>query len=89
MTETTDRKPVLVIVVGTLAALLAYVGTYLTTVDPMPVELEVGGGGSGSGVPYVMDAYRLPIDPGMASSFFSPIHEIDRRVRPQIWEPTP
>ena len=77
------RNPSFVLpVTVTLAVLLAlYVGAYFATVEPygdVPwYSLNFVPEGAGPEVDRCLDW------------FFAPIHRLDRRIRPHVWEPTP
>jgi hypothetical protein len=64
-----------------LTALLSlYVGAYFWLVLP----LRFGSLHTGPIAP----AYRIPLaSQGIAGALFAPIHALDRRIRPHVWEP--
>lgn len=75
------------IVVAVLAVLIGgYVGAYCATVNVGALD-----GGEFWPVYYTRDEARtgIPTDGFDYLTFFAPIHWLDRRIRPQVWEPTP
>src|SRR5688572_30111424 len=93
-----DRKPSLILPVAVAALLLlaGYVGAYYAMVDPVPMIIEVEGKTRWEYQYVTVFFYadytqRLPMS--MANrcgepldSFFTPIHWIDRRIRPHVWD---
>ena len=77
------RKPGFVLPVAvTLAVLLGlYVGAYYMTVEPL--LLERTSLGTTNPVVAVANYRRFPA----LGTLFSPIHWLDRRIRPHVWEP--
>ena len=93
MTEKSAQKPGFVLPVAvTLAVLLGlYVGAYYTMVRPDDSYPRPQGA-----KPFALPYYAAPGTmvtnrnyPGDWNRFFSPIHWLDRRIRPHVWAPTP
>jgi hypothetical protein len=83
---TSPRKPSPFPWIGVVVLALlmgAYVGAYYSTIEPIPIA-------NGNGVVIrVFTGYRHIGPLRFARIFFFPIHAIDRRIRPHVWEPTP
>ncbi len=76
-----------------MVLLTLYVGAYCWMVVPLPLY-----GLSGSALPasqaIVVPIYDPPFFPlqgagGWIGSILAPVHSLDRRIRPHVWEPTP
>lgn len=72
------------IVLGTALLLpILYVGSYLVLLDPFCVEQREPDGSVV--VVYRIVRYRDHLHGGLAEGFYSPIHWVDRRLRPSYW----
>ena len=68
--------------VGIVAALVGYVLSYAYAVRPQPVMVN----GQIETMPSYTDALNTPKRRRL-ESFFTPIHWVDRRLRPRVWVP--
>lgn len=71
----------LVILVATMLLIGAYVGAYFGTVMPLWLEDPVTPFYTFPGQSFVSLRFHR-----IAERFFAPVHWIDRRLRPEIWE---
>lgn len=82
---------------GTVALVAVYVGAYALVVKQLRLSLEPGGGGVGWLIPNTRAASEyesLRVYPAYSGNerfdpwlrrFFEPVHQLDRRLRPNIW----
>jgi hypothetical protein len=78
-----DRKPGPILSIAVILAvllLLAYVGTYYATVKPTPAGVVSDGL---IRIDSIVPQYRISNNGWRR--FFSPMHSIDRRIRPSVW----
>jgi hypothetical protein len=91
---TSPRKSGFVLPVAvTLAVLLGlYVGAYYAMVEP---QINLPGYRGYTVIERTIEPNywgKLPVgfDPnGALKAFFTPVHWLDRRIRPHVWEPSP
>jgi hypothetical protein len=71
-----------------VALLAGYVAAYYATVGQMYVLTMPSDLGTPEGVPEPVPKYRpiLGFDP---NALFAPMHAIDKRLRPKVWNPLP
>jgi hypothetical protein len=89
---TSPRKPGFVLPVAvTLSVLLGlYVGAYCWMVVPLPVGYGLADDTMTPVYQTGWDALddKLVDAPVWTTQVFTPIHWLDRRIRPHVWEPT-
>jgi hypothetical protein len=80
-----DRKPSVIVPVAVVVLLAVYVAAYYAAATPFRLVGRI--------VPVYSPPWDradgLPKAPGGTHTFFAPIHWLDRRIRPGVWETTP